>query len=91
MNNTSSNTGMPSNSSSTMNNSAKARHKYLQKQNSLKGGSPKAAFEVLNKMTVIKCKQSLNFVLMGTPVESNIKETIEVSIDETRFNEENRI
>jgi len=77
MNQSSSNTGALN--SSTMNNSAKARHKYLQKQISLKTGSPMGAFEVLNKMTVIKY-QSLNFVLMGTPVESNIKETIDVSL-----------
>lgn len=44
------------------------------------GGSPKMAVDYCgdsNKMAVVKY-QALSFVMMGTPVDSNIKECIEV-------------
>ena len=80
MNNNSSTIGAAANSS-TLNNSAKARQKaHLTTMNSLRASeSQKSQFELLNQMAVIKYG-SLNFVLMGTPVESTIRECLDVCL-----------
>ena len=77
MNNNSTSIGAAANSS-TLNNSAKARQKpHLATMNSLRASE--SQFKLLNQMAVIKYG-SLNFVLMGTPVESTIRECLDVCL-----------